>query len=96
MRAQQTFMYRMIVNTVGFGQHVRLCTSRGSPEKHSQQDICTRVCGGLVAQQCPTLAIPWTGACPTSLSMGFSRQEHWSSLPFPSPGGIYTCIDTWN
>ena len=22
------------------------------------------------------------------LSMGFSRQEHWSGLPFPSPGGL--------
>ena len=23
-----------------------------------------------------------------SLSMGFSRQEHWSGLPFPSPGDL--------
>ena len=22
------------------------------------------------------------------LSMGFSRQEYWSGLPFPSPGGL--------
>ena len=96
MRAQQTFMYRMTVNTVGFGHHIRLCIRRGSPEKHSQRDICTRACGGLVAQQCPTLATPWTGACPTSLSMGFSRQEHWSRLPFPSPRGKSTRFDTWN
>ena len=28
----------------------------------------------------------WTVAYQTSLSMGFSRQEYWSGLPFPSPG----------
>ena len=30
-------------------------------------------------------ATPWTVAYQASLSMGFSRQEHWSGLPFPSP-----------
>ena len=28
----------------------------------------------------------WTVAHQAPLSMGFSRQEHWSGLPFPSPG----------
>ena len=42
--------------------------------------------GGLVAQSCLALATPWTVACETPLSMGFSRQECWSGLPFPSPG----------
>ena len=28
---------------------------------------------------------PWTAACQAPLSMGFSRQEYWSGLPFPSP-----------
>ena len=31
-------------------------------------------------------ATPWTAAYQASPSMGFSRQEHWSGLPFPSPG----------
>ena len=30
---------------------------------------------------------PWTVACQASPSMGFSRQEYRSGLPFPSPGG---------
>ena len=30
----------------------------------------------------------WTAACQASLSMGFSRQEFWSGLPFPSPGDL--------
>ena len=33
-------------------------------------------------------ATPWTVACPAPLSMGFSRQEYWSGLPFPSPGDL--------
>ena len=31
------------------------------------------------------LATPWTAAHQVPPSMGFSRQEHWSGLPFPSP-----------
>ena len=41
--------------------------------------------GGLVAKLCPTLMTPWTVAHQAPLSMGFSRQECWSGLPFPSP-----------
>ena len=44
--------------------------------------------GGLVVKSCPTLVIPWTVACQAPLSMGFSRQEYWSGLPFPSPGDV--------
>ena len=28
---------------------------------------------------------PWTVAYQAPLSMGFSRQEYWSGVPFPSP-----------
>ena len=31
------------------------------------------------------LATPWTAAYQAPPSMGFSRPEHWSGLPFPSP-----------
>ena len=31
---------------------------------------------------------PWTVACQAPLSMGFSRQEYWSGLPFPPPGDL--------
>ena len=44
--------------------------------------------GGLVAKSCPTLVTPWTVACQAHLSMGFSRQEYWSGLPFPSLGDL--------
>ena len=33
-----------------------------------------------------SFATPWTVAHQAPPSMGFSRQEYWSGLPFPSPG----------
>ena len=38
-------------------------------------------------------ATPQTAALQAPLSLGFSRQEHWSGLPFPSPNlFLLTCI----
>ena len=39
-------------------------------------------------KSCPILVFPWTIARQAPLSMGFSRQEYWSGLPFPSPGEL--------
>ena len=33
-------------------------------------------------------ATPWTVAYQAPPSIGFSRQEYWSGLPFPSPGDL--------
>ena len=33
-------------------------------------------------------ATSWTVAYQASPSVGFSRQEYWSALPFPSPGDL--------
>ena len=35
------------------------------------------------------LVTPWTVAHQAPLSMGFSRQEYWSGLPFPTPGDLH-------
>ena len=34
------------------------------------------------------LVTPWTVACQAPLTMGFSRQEHWTGLPCPPPGDL--------
>ena len=44
--------------------------------------------GDLVTKSCPTLETPWTVTRQAPLSMGFSRQEYWSGLLFPSPGNL--------
>ena len=51
----------------------------------------------LVTQSRPILCNLWTIAHQAFLSMGFSRQEYLSGLPFPSPGdlpdlGIEPCL----
>ena len=37
-----------------------------------------------MAKSCLILEIPWTMTCQAPLFRGFSRQEYWSRLPFPS------------
>ena len=44
--------------------------------------------GSEFAQSCLTLCDPMDCSPPTPPSMGFSRQEYWSGLPFPSPGDL--------
>ena len=41
-----------------------------------------------VTQLCPTLYNPTDCSPPGSSPMGFSKQEYWSGLPFPSPGDL--------
>ena len=59
-------------------------------EKTAMYSESNHVGGGiaLVAKLCWTLATPWTVARQAPLSMGFSRQEYWIGLPFPSPGNL--------
>ena len=39
-------------------------------------------------QSCQLFVTPWTVVCQAPLSMGFSRHEYWSGLPFPPPGDL--------
>ena len=49
--------------------------------------VCVRSCAQSLS--CVQLfAILWTVACQAPLSMRFSRQEYWSGLSYPSPGGL--------
>ena len=45
-------------------------------------------CCYLVTTPCLTLCDPRTAAHQAPLSIGFSRQEYWSGLPFPPPGDL--------
>ena len=55
--------------------------------------LYTAAAAAKLLQSCPTLCDPRDGSPEGSPSLGFSRQEHWSGLPFPSPPIYhYTCI----
>ena len=47
--------------------------------------VCVCVCVQSLSHV-KLFANPWTIARQAPLSMGFSGQEYWSGLPFPSPG----------
>ena len=51
----------------------------------SQPLVSAAAAAAKSRQSCPTLCDPIDGSPPGSPSLGFSRQEHWSGLPFPSP-----------
>ena len=44
--------------------------------------------GVSVVQSCPALCEPTDCSCQAPLPMGLSRQEYWSGLPCPPPGGL--------
>ena len=52
---------------------------------HQPLDYCDTAFAAKSLQSCPTLCNSIDGSPPGSLILGFSRQEHWSRLPFPSP-----------
>ena len=46
--------------------------------------MCVCVCVCVIHSVVPDFVISWTVPCQAPLSMGFSRQEYWKGLPFPS------------
>ena len=46
------------------------------------------LCAGMLSRVGATFATLWTVVLKASLSMGFSRQEYWSGLPYPLPGDL--------
>ena len=53
--------------------------------KHSCNTVLIKIERVKVLRHVRFFATPWTVAHHTPPSMGFSRQEYWSGLPFPSP-----------
>ena len=63
-------------------------TDHGSLECSRQDPICSAKVKSLSRVQ--LFETPWSIAHQAPLSMGFSRQEYWSGLPFPSQGIFLT------
>ena len=47
-------------------------------------------------QSCPILCYPIDGSPPGSLSLGFSRQDYWNGLPFPSLKRRSGQLNSWD
>ena len=68
-------------------RQILYCLSHQGSPKNKQQVVMK----GKFTQSCPTLCDPyslWTVACQAPLSIEFSRPEHWSGYPIPSPGDL--------
>ena len=69
------------------GKKWRLCSSGGAGPRLSlahKNKVQMKV---KSLSRVRLFAIPWTVARQAPLCMEFSRQEYWSGMPFPSPGG---------
>ena len=71
-----------------------VCTKEAPPRLPGVGEVCDCYPGGsslqscLVPKSCQTPATPQTVAHQAPLFIGFSRQEYWSGLPFPSAGDL--------
>ena len=52
---------------------------------HFVDNIHLAAAAAKLLQSCPTVCDPTDGSPLAPLSPGFSRQEYWSGLPFPTP-----------
>ena len=69
-----------------FLRHQSPSPPRGDQDSAGGSPQVFRKCHSLSRVQ--LFVAPWTVAHQTPLSIGFSRQEHWSGLPFLSPGDL--------
>ena len=60
-----------------------------SEAKISQNSTTITVCAQSL-RHIQLFVTPWIVAHQAPLSMEFSRQEYWTGLPFPTPGGLQT------
>ena len=75
-------------NPHGQGRHGTWGHKRGGYDWATTQQQLLGYLASVRAQllsHVPLYTTPWTVACQTSLSVGFSRQEYWSGLPFCLP-----------
>ena len=84
--SEQKGAMEMVIETFwhGHGQNSWLASkSSTQTEKFRMTVMKSHACSVV----CKSLWTPWTVAHQAPLSMGFPRQEYWSGLPFPPPGG---------
>ena len=65
----------MFQRTLGLDAGFFYGTKKGAGEEVNKKD-----------HVCEHAQFLWTVACQAPLSIGISRQEHWSGLPFAPPG----------
>ena len=85
-RRQKRLPWLRIANTFVDTKHIVQCVE----VIDDQPQFISRLSGSTVKSlsRVRLFATPWTVAYQAPPSVGFSRQEWWSGLPFPSPGDL--------
>ena len=92
---QWTWVWADSGNSEGQG-NLACCSPRGgrvghnwvTEQHHYSVCVCVCVCARPCSVMSDSLWPPWTVAHQVPLSIELSRKEHWSGLPFPSPGDL--------
>ena len=84
--------YFLVLLSFQFSSVAQSCPTLCDPMNHStpgfpvhHQLLAAAAAAAKSIQSCPTLCDPIDSSHQAPPSLGFSRQEHWSGLPFPSP-----------
>ena len=64
------------------------CTDRAPPKKAESTPPAKKEVLAKSLSRVRLFATPWSVAYHAPPSIGFSKQEYWSGLPFPSPGNL--------
>ena len=60
--------------------------------ENEKECVCIHMCVLSCFSHVQLFAMLCSIACQASPSMGFSRQEYWNGLSFPSPGCVYVFV----
>ena len=64
--------------------HIKICNLKGGMYREERKETVLTICTLACSLSCVWLfATSWTVAHQAPLSMGFSKQEYWSGVPFP-------------
>ena len=83
-----TWKSRLLLEIYNTGETAQSLPLHKTPNYCFHRVTSHTCCAVLSRSVVSNSATPWTVAHQAPLSMGFSRQEHWSSLPCPPPGDL--------
>ena len=75
-------------SSAGYTHNSALSTSKHNSVDAQQHSLLRTMCVPSLVSRVWLFATPWSVAHQASLSMGFSRQEHWNGLRYPLAGDL--------
>ena len=83
---QNIFILSILTHSTSIFEH--LLDTEKTPREKDENHILNLIYDVCLLSHFQLFVTPWAVAHRTSLPMAFSRQEHWSGLPFPTLGDL--------